>query len=75
MASDARVQPGQFAQRALWRSTLPLGADVARRRRKYLSSNVGDSVALLGTGCGSPEGIPLGYALPGPHPGAPGPVR
>jgi TraG P-loop domain len=64
-ASDARVQPGQFAQRALWRSTLPLGADPARRRRKYLSSNVGDSLALLGTGCGSPDGIPLGYALPG----------
>ncbi len=65
MASDARVQHGQFAQRSLWRSTLPLGADVTRRRRKYLSCNVGDSLALLGTGCGSPEGIPLGYALPG----------
>lgn len=65
MASDARVQHGQFAQRALWQSTLPLGVDAARRRRKYLSSNVGDTVALLGTSCGSPDGIPLGYALPG----------
>ena len=65
MASDARVQQGQFAQRALWRSTLPLGGDAARRRRKYLSSNIGDSLALLGTGCGSPDGIPVGYALPG----------
>ncbi len=65
MATDARVQQGQFAQRALWQSTLPLAADPARRRRRYLSSNVGDSLALLGTGCGSPDGIPLGYALPG----------
>ena len=63
--SDARVQPGPFAQQALWRSTLPLGSDVARRRRKYISSNVGDSIPLTGTRCGSPGGIPLGYALPG----------
>ena len=65
MTSDARVQQGQFAQRALWQSTLPLATDVARRRRRYLSSNVGDTLALLGTSCGSPDGIPLGYALPG----------
>lgn len=65
MASDARLQAGAFAQRALWQSTLPLGLDIARRRRKYLSVNVGDSIALVGSRCGSPEGIPLGYALPG----------
>ncbi len=65
MASDARVSQGVFAQRALWRSTLPLGLDAARRTRKYVSANVGDSFALTGGGCGSPDGIPLGYALPG----------
>jgi TraG P-loop domain len=65
MACDARVQRGLFAQRALWQSTLPLGRDVARRRRKYVSRNVGDTFPLCGTGCGSPEGIPLGYAVPG----------
>ncbi len=65
MASDARVQSGPFAQERLWRSTLPLGVDVARRRRRYASRNVGDSFPLTGTGCGSPDGIPLGYALPG----------
>jgi DNA helicase HerA-like ATPase len=65
MACDARIQHGLFAQRALWQSTLPLGKDVARRRRKYVSRNVGDTFPLTGTSCGSPEGIPLGYALPG----------
>ena len=65
MACDARIGHGLFAQGALWRSTLPLGRDVARRRRKYVSRNVGDTFPLCGTSCGSPEGIPLGYALPG----------
>jgi hypothetical protein len=65
MASDARVSQGPFAQRALWRSTLPLGLDAARRTRKYVSTNVGDSFPLCASGCGSPDGIALGYALPG----------
>ena len=65
MASDARVQNGPFAQERLWRSTLPLGVDFARRRRRYASRNVGDSFPLTGTACGSPGGIALGYALPG----------
>ena len=65
MASDARVQHGLFAQERLWCSTLPLGRDRAGRSRKYVSRNVGDSFPLVGTGCGSPEGTPLGYALPG----------
>jgi hypothetical protein len=65
MACDARVGSGLFAQERLWRSTLPLALDAARRRRKYVSRNVGDTFPLCGTSCGSPEGIPLGYALPG----------
>jgi hypothetical protein len=65
MASDARVSQGRFAQSRLWRSTLPLGIDPARRTRKYVSANVGDSFPLTASGCGSPDGIPLGYALPG----------
>jgi hypothetical protein len=65
MACDARVQHGPFAQAAIWRSTLPLGHDVARRRRKYVSRNVGDTFPIVGTSCGSPEGIPVGFALPG----------
>ena len=65
MACDARIQHGLFAQARLWQSTLPLGHDVAQRRRKYISRNVGDTFPLCGTSCGSPDGIPLGYALPG----------
>jgi DNA helicase HerA-like ATPase len=65
MACDARIGQGLFAQEALWGSTLPLGRDPARRRRKYVARNVGDSFPLVGSSCGSPEGIPLGYALPG----------
>jgi TraG P-loop domain len=65
MACDARVQHGAFAQAPLWRSALPLGHDAARRGRKYVSRNVGDTFPLVGTSCGSPEGIPLGFALPG----------
>jgi hypothetical protein len=65
MACDARIQHGLFAQRRLWQSTLPLGRDVAGRRRKYVSRSVGDTFALCGTSCGSPDGIPVGYALPG----------
>jgi DNA helicase HerA-like ATPase len=65
MASDARVQHGLFAQERLWQSTLPLGHDTAGRKRKYVSRNVGDTFPLTGTSCGSPEGIPLGFALPG----------
>ena len=65
MACDARIQHGLFAQGPLWQSTLPLGRDPARRRRKFVSRNVGDTFPLVGTSCGSPDGIPLGYALPG----------
>jgi hypothetical protein len=65
MASDARVNHGMFAQQKLWQSTLPLGHDTAGRRQKYVTANVGDTVALCGTACGSPTGIPLGYAAPG----------
>jgi hypothetical protein len=65
MTSDARVQHGPFAQLPLWRSTLPLGQDVAARHRKYLASNVGDSFPLLASTASSPSGIPLGLAHPG----------
>jgi hypothetical protein len=65
MACDARVQHGRFAQGPLWQSTLPLGRDAAGRRRRYVSANVGDTFPLLAGRCGSPHGIPLGFAVPG----------
>jgi hypothetical protein len=62
---DARMSSGLFAQHALLRTSLPLGHDEADRRKRMTSLNVGDTFPLVGTGCGSPEGLPLGYAQPG----------
>jgi len=64
-AVDTRVSRGEFQQRELWQSSLPFGRDVARRTRKYATRNVGDTVPLAGTSCGSPEGIPFAFADPG----------
>lgn len=64
-ASDCRIDAGKHQQRDLWRSTLPLGLDVAARKRKYAVRNVGDTTPLLGVGVGSPDGIPLAYTQPG----------
>ena len=64
-ASDIRMNRGEWQQRELWESTLPLGRDIARRTRKYATRNVARTLPLVGTGCGSPAGIPLGFAEPG----------
>jgi hypothetical protein len=64
-ASDARVNLGQLRQLELWQSSLPLGRDVARLTRKYVSRHVGDTVPLVGTACGSPSGIPFAFTDPG----------
>lgn len=64
-ASDARVNLGQLRQLELWQSTLPLGRDVARLTRKYVTRHVGDTVPLVGTACGSPMGIPFAFTDPG----------
>lgn len=65
IATDARMLAGTFAQRDLWRSMLPLGLDAAGRARRYVSANVGDTIAPVGCGCSSPAGIAVGVALPG----------
>jgi hypothetical protein len=64
-ASDARVNLGQLRQLELWQSTLPLGRDLARMTRKYVTRHVGDTVPLVGTACGSPTGIPFAFTDPG----------
>ena len=64
-ALDCRVQRGEFQQRELWESSLPLGRDVARRVRKYASRNVGDLLPLVGTSCGSLSGVPFAFSEPG----------
>jgi TraG P-loop domain len=64
-SSDCRVSRGEFQQLPLWQSTLPLGRDVARRKRRYVTRNVGDTVPLIGMSCGSPQGIPFAFSDPG----------
>jgi hypothetical protein len=63
--SDCRVNRGDFQQFELWQSTLPLARDVAHRTRRYATRNVGDTIPLVGTACGSPLGIPFAFADPG----------
>ena len=74
-ASDCKVNRGEFRQRELWASTLPLGRDVAGAARKYATRNVGDTVPLVGTACGSPTGIPFAFSDPGRTRRAAEPVR
>jgi hypothetical protein len=56
---------GVYDQRRLWLSNLPLGRDLFRHTRKYITRNVGDTIPLVGTGCGSPSGIPFAFTEPG----------
>lgn len=58
--ADAKF--GGFMQRDLWRATLPIGRDPAKRTRKYVSRNVGDMVPLVGSSCGNRTGIPMFFA-------------
>lgn len=63
--SDAAVNRGAHHQQKIWPSTLPLGRDPARYARVYATQNIGDCVPLVGTGCGSPTGVPFAFSSPG----------
>lgn len=63
-ASDCRVNRGEFQQETLWRSTLPLGIDVADHTKRYVTRNAADMVPLVGTACGSPSGVPFAFSEP-----------
>ncbi|HEV2753123.1 MAG TPA: hypothetical protein VGV36_04720, partial [Solirubrobacteraceae bacterium] len=53
------LHPGTREQDVLWRSTLPLGVDVARKTLRFGMEHAADSTALIGASCGSPTGLPL----------------
>ena len=51
--------PGTREQDVLWRSTLPLGIDVAHKTLRFGMEHAADTTALIGASCGSPQGLPL----------------
>jgi hypothetical protein len=63
--SDCKVNRGTFEQEVLWQTQLPLARDLAGRTRRYATRNVGDTVPLVGTSCGSASGIPFAFTDPG----------
>ncbi len=63
-ALSAPVRKGEHEQLDLWRSTLPFGVDYHGLKRRYFSANAADMVPLVGTACGSPNGIPFAHAEP-----------
>ncbi|MDQ3721594.1 MAG: hypothetical protein M3376_00670, partial [Actinomycetota bacterium] len=50
---------GTRDQQRLWRSTLPLGLDVAHKTLRFGMEHAADTTALIGSSCGSPQGLPL----------------
>ena len=59
------LMPGTREQKVLWRSTLPLGLDVAHKALRFGMEHAADSTALIGASCGSPQGLPLLVSLTG----------
>ena len=53
------LMPGTREQDVLWRSTLPLGLDVAHKALRFGMEHAADTTALIGASCGSPQGLPL----------------
>lgn len=62
---EAGVQKGECQQYDLWRSSLPLGVDLAQRTFAVMTRHAADSVPFVSTSSGSPEGIPFAFADPG----------
>jgi hypothetical protein len=62
---EAAVQQGECQQPDLWRSTLPLGLDVAGRTFAVMTRHAADSIPFVATSSGSPNGIPFAFADPG----------
>ncbi len=63
--TNARVVRGRHLALHGFTSTLPLGIDVLRARRRYAQRNIAHCVPLTSSRCGCPDGLILGTADPG----------
>ena len=63
--TNARVVRGRHLALQGFTSTLPLGVDTLRARRRYAQRNIAHCVALTSSRCGCPGGLILGTADPG----------
>jgi hypothetical protein len=63
--TNARVVRGRHLQLAGFTSTLPLGVDTLKARRRYAQRNIAHCVPLTSSRCGCPDGLILGTADPG----------
>lgn len=63
--TDARLNGGRFLVEPSFTSTLPLASDRLGATRRFAGRNVVDCIPLLSASASSPEGVPLGYAVPG----------
>jgi hypothetical protein len=63
--TNAKVDRGRHLALAGFTSTLPLGVDRLRARRRYAQRNIAHCVALTSSRCGCPGGLILGTADPG----------
>ena len=71
-ATDVPVHAGLLRQLELWRSTLPLGVDHARRSQLYFTRHVADTLPLVGTSVRVTRGRAAGVRCPGGHGAVPG---
>ncbi len=63
--TNAKVVRGRHLALRGFTSTLPLGVDTLRARRRYAQRNIAHCVALTSSRCGCPGGLILGTADPG----------
>jgi hypothetical protein len=62
--TDARVARGRWVHADAFASTLPLGIDRLRARRRYAHRNIGHCVPLVTAAAGFPDGLLLGWSDP-----------
>lgn len=59
----ARMEPADGMQFATWQSTLPIGVDAVAICHRLMSPVVGTLWPFFTASCGTPDGVPFGFAL------------